>query len=101
MRALPATSRSALALQRRWPAIDGVWLFGSTLDGMVGLASDSDLATDGMPPLDLLEAMAETESTVGAIPVGLARLESLPPHWQQRIRERGKHLLRPPKGLPG
>jgi predicted nucleotidyltransferase len=97
---LPATSQSALALQRRWPAINGVWLFGSTLDGMVGLASDSDLATDGLPPLDLLEAMAETESTVGTIPVGLARLESLPRNWQQRIRERAKHLLRPPKEPP-
>ncbi len=78
-----------------------MWLFGSTLDGMVRLASDSDLATDGLPPLDLLEAMAETESTVGTTPVGLARLESLPPHWKQRIRERGKHLLRPPKEPPG
>ncbi|MCP9858748.1 MULTISPECIES: hypothetical protein [unclassified Cyanobium] len=27
LRALPAASRCAEALQRRWPAIDGVWLF--------------------------------------------------------------------------
>ena len=67
-RALPAASRCAEALHRRWPGIDGVWLFGSTIDGRFGMASDSD------------------------IPVDLVRLESLPPHWQQRIRERGQRL---------
>ncbi|MCP9858747.1 MULTISPECIES: hypothetical protein [unclassified Cyanobium] len=57
------------------------------------MASDSDLAVDGLPKLDLLEPMAEAEFTAGNIPVDLVRLESLPPHWQQRIRERGQRLL--------
>ena len=72
-----AASRCAAALQRRWPAIDGVWLFGSTIDWRFSIASDSDLAVEGLPKLDLLEAIAETESTAGDIPVDLVRLDTL------------------------
>jgi hypothetical protein len=35
--------------------------------------------------------MAVAEA-VGAIPVDLVRLENLPPHWQQRLRRRGRRL---------
>ena len=93
LRALLASSGCAEALQRRWPEIDAVWLFGSSIDGRFGMASDIDLAVEGLPKLDLLEAIAAAESSAGDIPVDLVRLESLPPHWQQRIRERGKRLL--------
>lgn len=54
-------------LARRWPAIDGVWLFGSSIDGRFGMASDSDLAVEGLPTLDLLEAMAAAESNAADI----------------------------------
>ncbi len=84
---------SAEALQPRWPAIHPVQLFGLSIDGMVGLASGIHLAVEGLSKLDLLDAMAEAESTAGDIPVDLVRMESLPPHWQQRIRERGQRLL--------
>lgn len=92
LEALQAASCCAEALKRRWPVIDGVWLFGSTIDGTFGMASDIDLAVEGLPKLDLLEAMAEAESSAGGIPVDLVRMESLQPHWQQRIRERGRRL---------
>ncbi|MEA5414010.1 hypothetical protein [Synechococcus sp. BA-132 BA5] len=48
---------------------------------------------EGLGRLDLLEAIAAAESTTGEIPVDLVRLESLPPHWQRRIRERGQRLM--------
>ena len=89
---MPAAIRCAEALQHSWSAIDGVWLFRSTIDGRFGRASDIDLAVDGLPEQDLLEAMAEAEFTAADIPVDSVRLESLPPHWQQRIRERGQRL---------
>ena len=92
-RALPAASRCAAALQRRWPSIRAVWLFGSAIEGNFGPHSDIDLAVDGLPQLDLLDAMAAVEAAADDIPVDLVRLESLPPHWQRRIRERGKPLL--------
>jgi hypothetical protein len=40
---------------------------------------------------DLLAALALTEAR-GEIPVDLVRLEGLPFHWQQRIRQRGRRL---------
>ncbi|KEF41206.1 MAG: hypothetical protein ER33_12635 [Cyanobium sp. CACIAM 14] len=93
-RALPAARRCAAALQRRWPQIQGVWLFGSAVEGRFGMDSDIDLAVEGLPNLDLLEAMAEVEAAAAEddIPVDLVRLESLPPHWQRRIRDRGRLL---------
>jgi predicted nucleotidyltransferase len=93
LRALPAASLCAQALQRRWPAIEGVWLFGSTIEGRFGMGSDIDLAVEGLAKLDLLDALGEAEANAGDIPVDLVRLESLPPHLQQRIRERGQRLL--------
>jgi predicted nucleotidyltransferase len=93
MGAVTAARLCAQVLERRWPAIGGDWLFGSTIDRVFGMASGIDLAVEGLRKLDLLDAMAEAESTAAAIPVDLARLESLSPQWQQRIRECGKHLL--------
>jgi predicted nucleotidyltransferase len=92
-RALPAASRCAAALQRRWPSIRAVWLFGSAVGGNFGLDSDIDLAVEGLPQLDLLDAMATAEAAAADIPVDVVRLESLPSHWRRRIRERGKPLL--------
>lgn len=49
----------------------------------------------GLPPEALLTAMAELDSLID-----LVRLESLPPHWQRRIRERATEsrpaVLSPP-----
>jgi predicted nucleotidyltransferase len=93
LRALPAAQRCALALQRRWPGIRSVWLFGSAIEGTFRMDSDIDLAVEGLPNPDLLDAMAEVESAAADIRVDLVRLESLPPHWQRRIRDRGRSLL--------
>jgi predicted nucleotidyltransferase len=92
LEALQSASTCAEALKLRWSVIDDVWLFGSTINGTFGMASDIDLAVEGLPKHDFLEAMAEAKSSAGGIPVDLVRMESLQPHWQQRIRERGRRL---------
>jgi predicted nucleotidyltransferase len=94
--ALPAADRCAAALKHRWPAIEGVWLFGSAVEGTFGMDSDLDLAVEGLPNPDLLDAMAEAQGAAYGetdLGVDLVRLESLPPHWQRRIRDRGRRLL--------
>jgi hypothetical protein len=48
---------------------------------------------EGLPTLDLLDAMAEVEPQADGIPVDLVRMESLPPQCQERIRARGRPLL--------
>ncbi len=92
-KALPAARRCAEALRARWPMIAEVWLFGSAIEGPFTINSDIDLAVEGLPTLDLLAAMAEVEPHADGIPVDLVRMESLPPHWQERIRARGRPLL--------
>lgn len=73
-----------------------MWLFGSVAEGRSHGSSDVDLAVAGLPPEALLTAKAEldglasdaVQSAREVIPIDLVPLESLPPHWQQRIRER-------------
>lgn len=89
-------AQAAVRLRQRWPAIEGIWLFGSVAEGRSHSSSDVDLAVAGLPPDALLSARAvldglAAESAGGqrpVIPIDLVPLESLPPHWQQRIRER-------------
>jgi predicted nucleotidyltransferase len=89
-------SEAAALLRQAWPGIEGVWLFGSVAEGRTRSSSDVDLAVAGLPPEALLTATAELDSLAAeaahaappVIPIDLVRLESLPPHWQQRIRER-------------
>ena len=80
------------ALQQLWPALAGIWLFGSLNDGRFSLTSDLDLAVAGLPADDLLAAMAVLEPLQDTIAIDLVRLEDLPPHWQQRIRARAEPL---------
>ncbi|WP_216909568.1 nucleotidyltransferase domain-containing protein [Synechococcus sp. CCY 0621] len=87
-----ALEAAALLRQGR-PGIEAIWLFGSVAEGRCHRSSDIDLAVAGLPPEALLTATAELDSLAAsrqdpAIPIDLVRLESLPPHWQQRIRER-------------
>jgi predicted nucleotidyltransferase len=89
--ALVQAEEVAHRLRDRWPALGGLWLFGSVLGESFAAHSDIDLAVEGLPAPDLLDAMAVAESD-GAIPLDLVRLESLPPHWQQRIRRSGRRL---------
>jgi predicted nucleotidyltransferase len=89
--ALVQAAAAAMALRQQWPGLSAVWLFGSVLTDAFAAHSDIDLALEGLPPQDLLAAMALSERS-GALAVDLVRLESLPPHWQQRIRERGRRL---------
>jgi predicted nucleotidyltransferase len=86
-------TEAAVVLRQGWPGIEGVWLFGSVAEGRCHNSSDIDLAVAGLPPEALLTATAALDRLAAAgqdpvIPVDLVRLESLPPHWQQRIRER-------------
>jgi predicted nucleotidyltransferase len=88
---------SAEALRARWPQIQAVWLFGSALEPGFTLQSDLDLCVEGMPSDALLDAMALLDQValpgqVQSLPVDLVRLEALPPHWQQRMRERARLL---------
>jgi predicted nucleotidyltransferase len=91
---------AAQLLRQGWPGIEGVWLFGSVAEGRTHASSDVDLAVAGLPPEVLLAARAELDGlAAGAaaaapplIPIDLVRLESLPPHWRQRIRERAMPL---------
>jgi predicted nucleotidyltransferase len=78
-------------LRQRWPGLGGIWVFGSLLGEGFAAHSDIDLAVEGLPTADLLTALAVAEAA-GAIPLDLVRLESLPPHWQQRIRAHGRRL---------
>lgn len=87
---------AAEALRRRWPQIRAVWLFGSVLEPGFGLDSDLDLCVEGLPREALLAAMEVLEDVAPAqqpLPVDLVRLEALPPHWQQRLRERARLLV--------
>lgn len=86
---------AAELLRARWPQIQAVWLFGSALEAGFGLDSDLDLCVEGLPSAALLEAMALlAEAELASVPpeqrlpVDLVRLESLPPHWRQRLPER-------------
>lgn len=89
-------ARAATLLRQRWPRIEGVWLFGSVAEGRTHAGSDVDLAVAGLPPEVLLTAKAELDGLAAdavdnareVIPIDLVPLESLPPHWQQGIRER-------------
>jgi predicted nucleotidyltransferase len=90
--ALRLATEAAALLRQGWPGLEGVWLFGSVAEGRTHSSSDIDLAVAGLPPEALITATAELDSLASrqdpAIPIDLVRLESLPPHWQQRIRER-------------
>lgn len=90
-------AQAADRLRQGWPGLEGIWLFGSVAEGRTRSSSDVDLAVAGLPPEALLTATAELNSLAAshqdpAIPIDLVRLESLPPHWQQRIRERATVL---------
>ena len=87
-----AAHRCAGELRLRWPSLGNVWLFGSSLEGGFTPSSDIDLAVEGLPPIDLLAALAVTEACSPEIPVDLVRFEDLEPHWQDRLRKRALRL---------
>jgi predicted nucleotidyltransferase len=90
----------AAVLHRRWPQLS-LWVFGSVLGPGLHADSDLDLAVEGLPSAELLEALVLAEGCVAAaalsgspaVAVDLVRLESLPIHWQERIRAEGQLLL--------
>jgi predicted nucleotidyltransferase len=75
-------------------------LFGSVLGPGLHADSDLDLAVAGLPADQLLDAMALAQGCVGVagrtgsagVAVDLVRLETLPIHWQERIRAEGQRL---------
>jgi len=89
---------AAEVLRDRWPQIQGVWMFGSVLEPGFGLGSDLDLCVEGLPSNALLAAIELLNATevvavpAGPLPIDLVRLEALPPHWQERLRQRGRPL---------
>ena len=84
--------QAAHALYQCWPAVQGIWLFGSLSEGRFAASSDVDLAVAGLPPQELLRAMALLEPLQDQIAIDLVRLEDLDPHWQERIHARGEQL---------
>ncbi|MFN9620810.1 MAG: nucleotidyltransferase family protein [Synechococcaceae cyanobacterium] len=79
----------AATLRQRWPDVS-VWLFGSVLGPGLHADSDLDLAVAGLPADELLDALALAERPGSAgVAVDLVRLETLPIHWQERIRAEG------------
>jgi predicted nucleotidyltransferase len=86
----------AATLRQRWPDVS-VWLFGSVLGPGLHADSDLDLAVAGLPADELLDALALAEGRADAaarpgsagVAVDLVRLETLPIHWQARIRAEG------------
>lgn len=92
--------QAAAVLQAHWPEIRAVWLFGSVLETSFSLNSDLDLCVEGLSGHALLEAMEVLDEALlrdaesgQCLPIDLVRLEALPPHWQQRLRDQARQLL--------
>jgi predicted nucleotidyltransferase len=92
--------QAAAVLQARWPEIRAVWLFGSVLEPRFSLNSDLDLCVEGLPSVALLEAMELLDEALlrdaepgQCLPIDLVRLEALPLHWQQRLRDQARQLV--------
>ena len=92
--------QAAAILRDRWPEICAVRLFGSVLEPSFGLNSDLDLCVEGLPSEALLDAMEVLDEALlrhaepeQCLPIDLVRLEALPPHWQQRLRDQARQLL--------
>jgi predicted nucleotidyltransferase len=89
----------ASTLRQRWPDLS-LWLFGSVLGPGLHADSDLDLAVAGLPAGELPEALSLAEGCANAaerpasaaVAVDLVRLETLPIHWQERIRAEGQRL---------
>lgn len=98
--AVQQAQQAAVVLQARWPEIRAVWLFGSVLETSFSLNSDLDLCVEGLPSEALFEAMEVLDEALlrdaepgQCLPIDLVRLEALPPHWQQRLRDQARQLL--------
>jgi predicted nucleotidyltransferase len=92
--------QAASILRAHWPEIGAVWLFGSVLEPSFSLNSDIDLCVEGLPSEALLEAMEVLDEALlrdaepgQCLPIDLVRLEALPPHWQQRLRDQARQLV--------
>ena len=69
--------QAASILRAHWPEIGAVWLFGSVLE-----------------PMEVLdEALLRRAEPEQCLPIDLVRLEALPPHWQQRLRDQARQLV--------
>ncbi|MFN7677745.1 MAG: hypothetical protein ACK5QW_04000 [Cyanobacteriota bacterium] len=65
---LAAAEKAAWALRERWPAVLGVWVFGSVLDpAAFQRHSDLDLVVDGLPASAQLEALGLVEGVVDQV----------------------------------
>jgi predicted nucleotidyltransferase len=91
--------QAAALLRARWPEVRAVWLFGSVLEPSFSLNSDLDLCVEGLPSNALLEAMEALDEALlreaepgNGLPIDLVRLEALPLHWQQRLRDQARLL---------
>jgi len=91
---------AAAVLQACWSELRAVWLFGSVLEPSFSLNSDLDLCVEGLPSDALLEAMEVLDEALlrdaepgQCLPIDLVRLEALPPHWQQRLRDQARQLV--------
>jgi predicted nucleotidyltransferase len=68
-----------------------VWLFGSLATGTWDVASDVDLAVEGLAAGNHMDALAQLMTLFGA-PVDLVRLEEAPQSLRARIASEGREL---------
>jgi predicted nucleotidyltransferase len=87
-RALAIARKLARVLVNRY-GVRRVVLVGSLARGDFGLASDIDLAAEGLPDESFFAAGAELEALAGGFAVDLVPLESATAAFRERVRQEG------------
>lgn len=75
--------------------VDRIILFGSLMKGQFTAESDIDLAVSGLTPADFFTAYAEV-NRLSQFQVDLKPLESLHPHFYQRVLAQGEIIYEAP-----
>jgi predicted nucleotidyltransferase len=75
--------------------VQRIILFGSLAKGQFTAESDIDLAVAGLAPADFFTAYAEV-NRLSRFPVDLKPLESLYPHFYQRVLSQGEIIYEAP-----
>ena len=76
-------------------AVQRIILFGSLAKGQFTAESDIDLAVAGLAPADFFTAYAEV-NRLSCFKVDLKPLESLQPHFYQRVLAQGETIYEAP-----
>jgi predicted nucleotidyltransferase len=92
-RAIEAAARAMASVLGRHPAVRRVCLFGSAATGDTAAHSDVDLAVEGLPASDYLEAWTTVEEAAAGLPFDLVRLEDAAESLRKTILGEGRLLL--------